>query len=155
MYKIVSERLGANDLRYLSPDDVRTILKTYKLIKYNSYTSRIITVISGIGPPQIPLSIIQRSGALFNQVLDIQKKIFKTDKNRRYYPYYIYKLFESLLTGQHLRILYYIHLQSRETIANSDRDWMEICKHLDGIEWKRTSLTYGSSLHQNYITSLG
>lgn len=159
IYQLISTQLSQtrDDLRYITTSDIRKILKTNKLTAYNRYTPTIMKTVSGIGPPEIPADIISRSGVLFNQILDIQKRVLKKTNNRSYYPYYIYKLFEALLSKDHpecLRILYYVHLQAKETIEASDREWRRICHHLIDIPWKYTSITYGASLHQEYVKSL-
>ena len=144
------------NILYLTELDVRCVLKSYGLSKYNKHIPYLMKRISNIGPPIIPASIVKRSGALFIQVLGIMRKVLKKTNNKSYL-YYIYKFFEHLLaTPEHqdkLRILYYIHLQSKETLEKRDHEWKIVCKHLT-IPWKYTSITYSNQLHDKYVKSI-
>ena len=64
--------------------------------------------------------------------------------NRNYYPYYIYKILDQLLAEDDLenrRALYYIYVQSKETVEADDADWEQICIELAEIAYVPTDRT--------------
>ena len=46
--------------------------------------------------------------------------------NRRYYPFYIYKIFDEILDGEQRWVLSHIHLQSEKTRKKYEIEWREI-----------------------------
>ncbi len=85
------------------------------------------------------------------KAIEIEERIRPSDRtNRNYYPYYIYKILDAILpaegdpgetpeTRDQRRVLYYIYLQSQETLDNDDLGWKEICEELSEIRWEPTS----------------
>lgn len=70
--------------------------------------------------------------------------------NRNYYPYYIYKILEQLLAGgdpEQCRVLYYIYIQSKETVEADDADWEQICLELTEIAYVPTDRTKSVKYH--------
>ena len=64
--------------------------------------------------------------------------------NRNYYPYYIYKILDQLLAAddyENRRVLYYIYIQSKETVEADDADWEQICLELAEIDYVPTDRT--------------
>jgi hypothetical protein len=61
--------------------------------------------------------------------------------NRNYYPYYIYKIADSILPEddyENRRILYYIYIQSKETVESDDLNWELICNYIPELTYKPT-----------------
>ena len=95
-------------------------------------------LVTGIGPPTISEHTYQLVIHLFTNSMellnDIKQQKYKngdndfSDKYSSYYSHYIYKILESKLTKDNpeRRILYYIYLQSQDTINSHDADWFSI-----------------------------
>ena len=84
-----------------------------------------------------------RTSYLFNRILEIRNTYpVCKKKNNRYYPYYIMKIIDAILPSSDLinrRILYYIHMQGKNTVEESDNEWEKICYYLEGeIEYRPT-----------------
>ena len=129
-------------LKHTTIYDFRNILKRLKLTKYNKNIPRLMKLVTGIGPPTISEHTYQLVIHLFTNSMellnDIKQQKYKngdndfSDKYSSYYSHYIYKILESKLTKDNpeRRILYYIYLQSQDTINSHDADWFSICDKL-------------------------
>jgi hypothetical protein len=122
--------------------DFRNILKRLKLTKYNKNIPRLMKLVTGIGPPTISEHTYQLIIHLFTSSMellnDIKQQKYKkgdtdfSDKYSSYYSHYIYKILEAKLAKDNpeRRLLYYIYLQSQDTINSHDADWFSICDKL-------------------------
>ena len=101
--------------------------------------------ITGIGPPQIADAIAVRVENLFTKAIEIGERVRRAGRvNRNYYPYYIYKILDQLLAEDDFdnrRVLYYIYIQSKETVEADDADWEHICIELTEIAYVPTDRT--------------
>lgn len=147
----VLERLRAiiardkKTLQLLTVNDIRKMLKEIGRTDLNENVPLLLRKLTGIGPPQLPESICQRTEKLFIKAIEIGEQTKSQNRsNRNYYPYYIYKILDSILPADTIedremrRVLNYIYMQSSDTLAKNDRDWQKICEELEEIEWKPT-----------------
>ena len=135
-------------LQLLTVNDIRTILREIEKTDLNKNIPLILKKITGIGPPYIPNHITIKVENLFTKAIEIGEKIKHNKRiNRNYYPYYIYRIIEAITTEQDTeirRVLYYIYIQSKETVESDDMDWENICKELKEISYTPTDRTLGS-----------
>ena len=137
-------------LRLLTVDDNREILCELGRTDLNKNVPLILKKLTGIGPPQVPDFIAVKVENLFTKAIEIGEKIKKVDRtNRNYYPYYIYKILDDILEEKSIfrRVLYYIYMQSRETVEADDDDWEQICQELIEITYKPTDRTMALKYH--------
>jgi len=137
-------------LRLLTVDDVRAMLKEAGRTDLNKNVPLIMRRLTGVGPPQLPESICQRVEKLFSKAIEIGERVRPASRtNRNYYPYYIYKILDAILSEEtdpgaaaeareHRRVLYYVYMQGQDTLDKNDREWEEICMELPEIEWTPT-----------------
>lgn len=134
-------------LQLLTVNDIRSILREIEKTELNKNVPLILKKITGIGPPNVPEHLTIQVENLFTKAIEIGERL-KSDKriNRNYYPYYIYRIIEALTTDEDVeirRILYYIYIQSKETVEADDLDWEKICTELKEITYKPTDRTLG------------
>jgi hypothetical protein len=129
-------------LRFLTVIDIRNMLREIKKSELNKNISLILKKITGIGPPSISEEVEIRVENLFNKVIEMCENIKRGSRtNRNYYPYYIYKIIDSIIPEEDFdirRILYYIYIQSKETVEDDDLDWEQICKMIPELTYKPT-----------------
>ncbi len=139
-------------LQLLTVNDIRSILREIEKTDLNKNVPLILKKITGIGPPHIPNHITIKVENLFTKAIEIGERIKHNRRiNRNYYPYYIYRIIEAITTEKDIelrRVLYYIYIQSKETVESDDIDWENICKELKEIPYKPTDRTLG--LKYNY-----
>lgn len=134
-------------LQLLTVNDIRLILREIEKTDLNKNVPLILKKITGIGPPYIPNHITIKVENLFTKAIEIGERIKHNKRiNRNYYPYYIYRIIEAITTEKDAelrRILYYIYIQSKETVESDDIDWERICAELKEISYKPTDRTLG------------
>lgn len=130
-------------LQLLNVNDVRSMLRELKKTDMNKSVALILKKLTGVGPPNIPEAMAIRAENLFSKVIEVRKNIATKNKsNRNYYPYYIYKILDQILEDEeHRRILYYIYIQSKETVLADDAEWEDICAELGEIKYVPTDRT--------------
>ena len=62
---------------------------------------------------------------MFCSILRMREKL-EICCNRRYYPFYIYKIFDEILDGEQRWVLSHVHLQSEKTRKKCEIEWREI-----------------------------
>lgn len=134
-------------LQLLTVNDIRSILREIGKTDLNKNVPLILKKITGIGPPYIPNNITIKVENLFTKAIEIGERIRHNKRiNRNYYPYYIYRIIEAITTEKDVelrRVLYYIYIQSKETVESDDLDWENICNELVEISYKPTDRTLG------------
>lgn len=134
-------------LQLLTVNDIRNILREIEKTELNKNVPLILKKITGIGPPYVPNHVTIKVENLFTKAIEIGERIKHNKRiNRNYYPYYIYRIIEAITTEKDVelrRILYYIYIQSKETVESDDVDWEHICKELKEISYKPTDRTLG------------
>lgn len=114
-------------------ENVRNILKRLGLTNLNEHVPSIIKLVGGIPPPIFTREERRRLELKFNRVIDLYSVVKPNNKNRRYYPYFMYKIVEWDYRDnpEYLRLLNYIHLQSEDTYVVNDADYEKICELFD------------------------
>lgn len=134
-------------LRLITVDDVRSMLSECGLTDLNKNVSLIMKKLTGIGPPNIPDSIAVRAENLFTKAVEIDETIRRSNRsNRNYYPFYIHRILDSILPendSENRRMLYYIYIQSQDTVESDDLDWERICSQLTEIKYVPMDRTIG------------
>ena len=134
-------------LRLLTVNDVRAMLRETAKTELNKNVPLILKKLTGVGPPQVPDSLTVRVENLFTKAIEIGERVRRSGRiNRNYYPYYIYRIVEALTTEADVeirRMLYYIYIQSKDTVDADDEDWELICAELKEIAYKPTDRTLG------------
>ena len=129
-------------LRMLSVNQVRQMLQELKLTKYNCNVPLIMKKLTGIGPPQLSDELSIRVENLFTKAIEIEEAIRPNNRtNRNYYSYYIFKILDFLIPEsdrENRRVLYYIYMQSKDTVEADDIEWEKICIELKEIPYKPT-----------------
>jgi hypothetical protein len=122
----------------LNCETIRRVLKDPHVrgTRLNDHASLLVARFGGPTPPRLIYSERQTAATRFNTCMKIYDRLYPDGGNKPYYPYFIYKILENMFIGQpdKLRILGYIHLQSRETVIKNDRTWAEICKEMGGTD---------------------
>ena len=132
-------------LRLLTVNDVRAMLREAGRTDLNKNVPLVLKKLTGIGPPQIADATAVRVENLFTKAIEIGERVRRAGRvNRNYYPYYIYKILDQLLAEDDLenrRVLYYVYVQSKETVEADDADWEQICIELTEIAYVPTDRT--------------
>jgi hypothetical protein len=132
-------------LRLLTVNDIRAMLREIGRTDLNKNVPLILKKLTGVGPPQIADATAVRVENLFTKAIETGERVRRPGRvNRNYYPYYIYKILDQLLTDDDLenrRALYYIYVQSKETVEADDADWEQICIELAEIAYVPTDRT--------------
>jgi hypothetical protein len=110
---------------------MRKILKECKLTGLNNHISLLIKTLGGRAPPLLDHSENLVCSERFNKIIRLYEQVNPGEGNKPYYPYFIYKIIEGMFPpgNDKLRLLSYIHLQSRETLTKNDKWYREICKN--------------------------
>lgn len=138
------KRDGFGDIgsaRNLTLKHIRNYLQELKLTKYNSNAAYLLSIFSGVYPPQLSVGD-------YNKVtIQYKKTVLSYNKdpigpNTPYCPYFIYKIAENLWYDdkEKLRILNYIYLKKPNTLMKWDNEWKKICK-INGFEFRATDYT--------------
>ena len=132
-------------LQLLTVNDMRMMLRELGQTDLNKNVPLILKKLTGVGPPHILDTIAIRVENLFTKALETSEVVRqKTRVNRNYYPYYIYKILEQVIPEadfEQRRILFYIYIQSRETVESDDADWELICKEMSELKYIPTDRT--------------
>jgi hypothetical protein len=129
-------------LQLLTVNQVRQMLQELEKTNFNKNVPLIMKRLTGIGPPQLPDELSIRVENLFTKAIEIEELIRPSSRtNRNYYSYYIYKILDYLIPEsayEMRRVLYYIYMQSKETVETDDIEWAKICAELKEIPYKPT-----------------
>lgn len=131
-------------LHFLTIEDVRAMLRSMNRADLYKNAPLILKRLTGIGPPSIPPLLQNRVVMLFAAVIQTRERVCRGAPNRKYYPFYLYKIFDWILDEkdeESRRVLDYIHIQGSETVQVNDKEWRTICENLPGelqIEWSPT-----------------
>jgi len=108
----------------------------------NKHASAVWSIVTGNPIPKVSADVLVKGEHLFIQVLEARNHIKELHrKNRRYYPYYIFKILDLLIPkGEDRSILRFIHLQGSDTVERNDDEWRLICKKVP-LEWRSTCST--------------
>ena len=116
----------------LQINSIRKTLKNMKQSNLNKHTTFIWSMATGKPIPTVDGSFSHKSELIFLKVVNALKKL---PHKKIYYPYYIFKIWDLILTDK--SILSFIHLQSDAVVKKNDKLWEKICKEIN-IEYKPT-----------------
>jgi hypothetical protein len=121
-------------LRRVSVNDGRAMLRELERTDLNKNVPLILKKLTGIGPPSVSDAIAARVENIFAKAIEIGERVRRDGRiNRNYYPFYIFKIIENIVPEEDYetrRVLYYIYVQSRDTVEADDDDWEQICLEL-------------------------
>jgi hypothetical protein len=131
------------DRTKLNCETMRSILKTTNLTYLNQNTSLLIKTVGGPPPPAFSFTETQKLRIKFKKIMTLYEQVATEGGNKPYYPYFIYKLYEDEFKDDpvKLRILDYIHLQSKDTVTKNDilyKRIEELSAPEDGIVYRPT-----------------
>lgn len=124
------------DLKRINVYQVRKYLERLRYSSLYPFVASVMRCVSGVSPPSVPQSIIDRASTLFTEVISVRTKVLKLKAGVNSYSYFIYKIFESILSPSDVdnrRILFYIHLQKLDTLESHDREWEQVCRHIPSL----------------------
>lgn len=124
------------DKRILNCEDMRRILRDPRVIggtKLNEHIPWLIKAVGGPRPPQLGFNDVQRLSMKFDRIMRLHEQLYPDGNKKPYYPDIIRRAVESEFDGddEKLRIIDYIHMQSRETIIKNDKEFKGICEIAD------------------------
>lgn len=128
-------------------EQFRKYLQRLKKPTYNEHIPLIRKKTTGYVPPQLTDAERIKLNMYIEKVITIVNDIKPTDKpNCPYHAYLIFKILQQILPKSNRRdlILECIHLQSRETLIENDRQfWEPICKKIPKFKYMPTVRTSG------------
>ena len=117
--------------RELTCEIMREILKDpiVSSTHLNDHAPLLVKTFGGPSPPQLDFQENRVCAIRFNKAMKLYDIVNPEGGNKPYYPYFIYKILEHMFKDDYdkLRLLDYIHLQSRETVIKNDKYYSEIC----------------------------
>lgn len=124
----------------LRVSDIRSILSDINRSDLNNHCTQILRRATDKVPPEISPDLTAYADVLFSQVLQARDQIGTKQINRRYYPFYIYKIFEHIIPrgDPALGVLDFIHMQGDDTIVKCDEEWKQICNIVPELTWRPT-----------------
>ena len=124
------KKLRLTDIKKLTPERVRKILKKHKLNKYYEHVPHIINKISGLPPPIMSREIEEKLRSMFKEIQEPFIEICpKNRKNFLSYSYVLHKMCELLELDEFL--ICFPLLKSREKLHNQDIMWKKITAKLN------------------------
>lgn len=119
------------DRNSLNCEIIRKILKDPKVksTKLNDHAPLLVKTLGGPSPPQLNFQENKIANIRFSKTMHLYDTVIPDGRNKPYYPYFIFKILEQLFKDDpvKIRILDYIHLQSRETVVKNDKTYEQIC----------------------------
>ena len=120
------------NLRQLSVEKVRDILKKLDLTKYYEHCHYITNRITGKPAPVITGDLEEKVRNMFKEIQGPWMKYCPSDRSNFFsYPYIFYKFFQLLDKDEYLS--YCRLLKSREKLQEHDEVWKKIC---DDLKWQ-------------------
>jgi hypothetical protein len=142
--------------RLITYIQVRAALKSQNIDtpKYNDHVSLLLKLMGGTQCPILSYDENALASLMFSRIMCIYDCLKLPNKNKPYYPYFIYKILEQILyASPKLLILNYIHLQARSTMIKHDNIYKKICsiaKPDDNLIYKVTN-HYENTIQINYL----
>lgn len=135
-------------LRLLTVDDVRSMLKELRRTSLNKNVPLLLKLLTGVGPPAPAPGLRARVEGLLTRVVELGAHAWKASRvNRCYYPYYLYKILDSILAPgdrEARRALYYIYIQGDDTLRKNDEEWRDVCAEIPELTWNSTDRGRGA-----------
>lgn len=133
------------DRSKLNCEEMRTVLKdsTVRATNLNEFVPLLVKKFGGVPPPILNFEEARILEIVFNKVMQLYDIVVPEGGNKPYYPYFIFKIIENMFANnpEKLRLLDYIHLQSRDTVIKHDIVFEQICSlsdPADGLKYTPT-----------------
>ena len=129
--QIISElkKERIEDMKTLTPQKLREILKKLKKNKYYEHVPHIINRLNGEPPPTISREIEEELRRMFKEIqIPFHKFCPKNRKNFLSYSYVLHKFVQLLELDEFTEC--FILLKSREKLHQQDQIWKQICEYL-------------------------
>ncbi len=133
------------DRMSLTCEIIRTILKDpmVALTALNDHATLLVRTFGGASAPRLSFAENKLISTRFNKAMKLYDIVVPGGGNKPYYPYFIYKIIECEFKNkpEKLRLLDFIHLQSRETVVKNDKIYAQMCEladKADGLEYRPT-----------------
>jgi hypothetical protein len=134
-----------HDRASLTCRQVRDILKCshVKATRLNNHVPLLVKTLGGPAPPKFSYQEVRLITLRFSKAMILYDSINQDGGNKPYYPYFIYKIVEHAFKDcpEKLRLLNYIHLQSRDTVIKNDKLFEKIAglsEPADGLVYSAT-----------------
>jgi hypothetical protein len=137
--QLIQDRI--KNIDYITYNLIRSYLQKNNYSSYNEHIPLIRRLITGISPPQLSETELQKINIYFIRVIKLYNTIKPSTKiNCPYHPYIIYKILEQIMTNGSRKsaILKCIHLQSSQTLIQNDKLWQKICAHIPEFTYMPT-----------------
>ena len=117
------------NIKNLSPNKIREILKKLKKNKYYEHVPHIINRLNGIPPPIMSREIEEELRRMFKEIqVPFHKFCPNNRKNFLSYSYVLHKFVQLKELDNFLPC--FVLLKSREKLHQQDLIWKQICEHL-------------------------
>jgi hypothetical protein len=129
--QIISElkKERIDDMKNLTPNKLREILKKLKKNKYYEHVPHIINRLNGEPPPTISRETEEELRRMFKEIqVPFHKFCPKSRKNFLSYSYVLHKFVQLLELDEFIEC--FILLKSREKLHQQDQIWKQICEYL-------------------------
>jgi len=129
--QIISElkKERIDDMKNITPNKLREILKKLKKNKYYEHVPHIINRLNGEPPPTISRETEEELRRMFKEIqVPFHKFCPKSRKNFLSYSYVLHKFVQLLELDEFIEC--FILLKSREKLHQQDQIWKQICEHL-------------------------
>jgi len=125
------------------PKVCRRCLKDIGETKWNEFVPFICQMVTGNGPGRLFQDEMNKVYIYFDKAASAFKEIVGNDEraNLKYYPFFIFKILEMILTNDVDRydsIIENIHFQQEKTIISNDKIWQKICEIVPEFTFKKT-----------------
>ena len=149
--KISKRVLDCEKMRQILRDSrVYSVSKTGVIIKgtkFNDHAPLLVKLCGGQAPPLLTFKENQLASLRFSKIMALYDQVVPSG-NKPYYPYFMLKIFEHMFKDDpdKLRIIDYIHLQSRDTVIKHDKTYEQICALADPAD----GLVYTPTLRSTF-----
>jgi len=128
------------DIHRISCKLIRYYLRKIRETTFNEHVPLIRKLLNGKVPPQLNDVELRKLAIWFDKAITVFERIKPIEKtNCPYHPYFIYKILDVMITDNRKKeILACIHLQSRDTLIENDRNWKIICNRIPFFKDKYT-----------------
>jgi len=129
-------------LALLTIEDVRTLLSRLGRTDLNRNSALLLKKLTGRDPPVLSEDKKMLAEMMFAAANAARTAVSSLERsNRSYYPYYIFKILDLVLSRDDpdRLLLCYIHMQSKQTLDSNDDEWRKICA-VTGWEWRATNV---------------
>lgn len=139
-------RIILRDTRVSTVGKNGTLIKGTKL---NDHAPLLVKMCGGKAPPILSFKENQLASLRFSKIMALYDQVVPEGGNKPYYPYFIFKIIEHMFRADptKLRLIDYIHLQSRDTVIKHDKIYEQICLLADpddGLVYTPTNRHYNT-----------